>query len=103
MVHSDINIIEALSTFYFDKLTNEELQAQEGKYLEALKVLKNMNNYKSPGSDSFTAEFFKIFLADLGHFIIRSIHYSYSIKEMSRVQKLSPSKIKQNSCWLYCK
>ena len=54
MVHSDINIIEAL-------LTNEELQAQEGKYLEALKVLKNMNNYKSPSSESFTAEFFKIF------------------------------------------
>ena len=82
-VHSDINIIEALSTFDFYKFTNEESQALEGEitYLEALNVLKNMKNYKSPGSDDFTAECFKIFWADLGHFTVRSINYSYSIKQ----------------------
>ena len=58
MVHSDINITEALSTFNFYKLTNEESQTLEGEitYLEALNVLKNMKNDKSPGSDGFTAE-----------------------------------------------
>ena len=90
MVLSNINITEALSTFNFYKLTNEESQTLEGEmtYLEALNVLKNMKNDKSPGSDSFTAEFLKMFLADLGHFIVRSINYSYIIKEMSHVQKL---------------
>ena len=29
-----------------------------------------------------------MFWANLGHFIVRSINYSYSIKEMSHVQKL---------------
>ena len=90
MVHSDINITKALSTFNFYKLTNEESQALEGEitYLEALNVLKNMKNDKRPGSDGFTAEFFKMFWADLGHFIVRSINYSYINKEMSHVQKL---------------
>ena len=31
MVHSDINIPEALSTFNFNNLTNEESQALEGE------------------------------------------------------------------------
>ena len=47
-----------------------------------------MKNDKSPGSDGFTAELFKMFCADLGHFIVRSINYGYIIKEMSHVQKL---------------
>ena len=86
-VHSDINITEALFTFNFYKLTNEESQALEGEitYLEALNVLKNMKNDKSPGSDGFTAEIFKTFWADLGHFIVRSINYGYINKEMSHV------------------
>ena len=89
-VHSNINITEILSTFNFYKLTNEESQALEGDitYLEALNVLKNMKNDKCPGSDGFTAEFFKMFWADLGHFIVRSINYGYINKEMSHVQKL---------------
>ena len=47
-----------------------------------------MKNDKSPGSDGFTAEFFKCFWMDIGNFIVRSINYSYSIKEMSCVQHL---------------
>ena len=47
-----------------------------------------MKNYKSPGSEGFTAEFFKFFWMDIGNFIVRSINYSYSIKEMSYVQRL---------------
>ena len=88
MVHSDINITEALSTFNFYTLTNEESQALEGEitYLEALNVLKNMKHYKGPGSDGFTAEMFQTVLDRLGHFIVRSVNYSYVIKEMTHVE-----------------
>ena len=82
--------MEKLSNFNFNKLTDEEAVQLEGeiKYSEVLTSLKNMKNYKSPGSDGFTAEFFKLFWMDIGNFIVRSINYSYSIKEMSCVQRL---------------
>ena len=82
--------MEKLSNFNFNKLTDEEAEQLEGeiKYSEVLTSLKNMKNDKSPGSDGFTAEFFKSFWMDIGNFIVRSINYSYSIKEMSCVQRL---------------
>ena len=72
-------------------LTNEESQALEGEitYLEALNVLTNMKSDKPPGSDGFTAELFKMFWADLGHFIVRSINYSYIIKKCHMFKKLA--------------
>jgi hypothetical protein len=87
---NDSDIIEELSHFKFNKLTDEEPEELEGeiKYSEILLFLKNMKNDKSPGSDGFSAEFFKFFWIDIGHFIVRSINYSYTIKEMSNVQKL---------------
>ena len=33
-----------------------------------------MKNYKSPGSDGFTAEFFKFFWLQLGSFVVRSLN-----------------------------
>jgi hypothetical protein len=47
-----------------------------------------MKTDKSPGSDGVTVEFFKFFWADLGHFIVKAINYSYNVGEMSNVQKL---------------
>lgn len=38
-----------------------------------------MANNKSPGSDGFTAEFFKVFWKNLGHFIVRSLNHGYEI------------------------
>ena len=46
-----------------------------------------MKNNKSPGSDGFSAEFFKCFWKKLGHFIVRSINYSYMNGELSNTQK----------------
>lgn len=45
------------------KLNDSEREKLEGKitYDEALTILKNMSNNKSPGSDGFTAEFLKCF------------------------------------------
>ena len=77
-------------------------------------------------NNKITAEFVKMFWADLGHVIVRLINYSFSIKEMSHVKKRvliigickqdKPKQFKkkvsthnslelhlQNSCWLYCK
>jgi hypothetical protein len=36
-----------------------------------------MKNNKSPGSDGFTADFFKFFWIDVGKFVFRSVNYMY--------------------------
>ena len=41
---------------------------------EASVVLKNMKSDKSPGSDGFTSEFFKVFWKRLGPFVTRSLN-----------------------------
>ena len=46
-----------------------------------------MKNMRSPGSDGFTTEFFKVFWKDLGHFVVRSINYAYDVGELSVTQK----------------
>ena len=56
-------------------------------YQELSSALKNMKNSKSPGSDGFTAEFFKFFWKDLGIFILNSINYAYKNDPLSVTQK----------------
>ena len=46
-----------------------------------------MANNRSPGSDGFTAECFKVFWGKLGHFILRSLNYGYMKGELSVTQK----------------
>ena len=43
-------------------------------YNEIAHALKNMKNEKSPGNDGFTAEFFKFFWPDMGHYILNSLN-----------------------------
>ena len=71
------------------KLSSEERTSLEGKITldEAGRVLKNMSNNKSPGSDGFTAEFFKFFWLQLGTFVVRSLNEGFEKKEMSTTQK----------------
>lgn len=47
-----------------------------------------MKNYKSPGADGFTVEFFKFFWVDLGEYITRSINDSYNKGELTNTRKL---------------
>ena len=54
---------------------------------EASLVLKNMKNYKSPGSDSFAAEFFKFFWLQLCSFVVRSLNDGFRKGELSTTQK----------------
>ena len=71
------------------KLMDNEANSLEGLITieEAAVVLNNMKNNKSPGSSGFTAEFFKFFWLDLRYFVVRSINYGFSIKELSATQK----------------
>ena len=70
-------------------LSEQEAKELEGKITleEATDVLKNMKNNKSPGSDGFTVEFFKVFWKKLGVFVIRAINESFRKGEMSTVQR----------------
>ena len=84
---------EDLNTLIKDKnipkLSYQEQRVIEGKisYKEALNALKKMSNNKSPGTSGYTVEFFKFFWVNLGHFLVRSINYSYIHKQLSNTQK----------------
>lgn len=54
---------------------------------EAPAALKGMKNDKSPGTDGFSAEFFKFFWKDIGHFLIRSLNFGFNKGELSITQK----------------
>lgn len=71
------------------KLSEHEAINLEGdiNLEEAAKVLNSMKNNKSPGSTGFTVEFLKFFWIDLGVFLVKSINYGFSIKELSSTQK----------------
>ena len=54
---------------------------------EVLNVLKNMKNGKSPGTDGYTAEFYKFFWKDIGNFVLESLNESFTTGELSITQK----------------
>ena len=72
-----------------ERLAAHDSNTLEGEltYSEATLVLKKMSNNKSPGSDGYTVEFFKIFWRQLSSFVIRSLNYGYLIGELSATQK----------------
>jgi len=78
------NIFEAIPTLTFDE---QNLLEGEITLKEASFVLKNMANNKSPGSDGFTAEFFKVFWKVLGGFVVRSLNEGFKKGELSTTQK----------------
>ena len=85
----DIDLDVELDFPDIKKLTNEESKELEGEISlnEASKTLFNMKSNKSPGSDDFTAEFFKVFWKKLGNFVVRSINYAYTSGNLSVTQK----------------
>jgi hypothetical protein len=70
-------------------LSRDEAEALEGEISleEASMALKNMPNDKSPGSDGFTADFFKVFWRQLGALVVRSLNEGFRKGEMSNTQK----------------
>ena len=71
------------------KLSKENSDMLEGKitYDELKYAVKNMKNNKTPGTDGFTAEFLKMFWSQLGHYLLRSLNYSFEAGELSITQK----------------
>ena len=71
------------------KLSELEVNSLEGLITldEATEILKNMKNGKSPGSDGFTVEFFKVFWIRLGFFVVRSLNEGFLKGELSSTQK----------------
>ena len=70
-------------------LTLQEKTSLEGEITlaEASLALRNMKNYKSPGSHGFTADFFKFFWLQLGSFVVRSLNNGFRKGELSTTQK----------------
>ena len=74
---TDINLHDLLLNTETEKVSARESNLIKGPltYKEAGLTLKAMQNNRSPGSDGFSAEFFKMFWKNLGHFIVRSINH----------------------------
>ena len=70
-------------------LTHEDSELLEGQitYTEAAAALKNMKNFKSPGPDGFTVEFFKFFFIDIGPFLVRSVNEGFLEGQLSISQR----------------
>ena len=86
---TDINDQDILNNLQHPVLTDIESSSLEGEITadEISKVLRNMKNNKSPGSDGFTVEFFKFFFKDFKHFIKRSINEGYNKGTFSVTQR----------------
>ena len=72
------------------KLTDNVSESLEGEltYNEVTNVLKQMNNFKSPGTDGYTAEFIKFVWSDISYFVIKSLNFGYKRGQLSDSQKL---------------
>ena len=54
---------------------------------ECSKALTDMENRKSPGSDGFTSEFYKLFWKDIADDVVASINYAFDKGALSISQK----------------
>lgn len=85
----DISLESYMKDNKIPKLSNEDADKIEGMltYKEISNTLYNMKSDKSPGISGFTAEFFKIFWKQLGHFVLRSLNLGFQTGELSITQR----------------
>ena len=78
-----------LKQYLFKRLTEDDKRLCEGKITmsELYLVLKNMKNGKSPGTDGFTAEFYKFFWSDMKFLVLNSLNEYFEKDELSVTQK----------------
>ena len=84
-----IEIDEYLRTTNMPKLSSTEAQALEEDITvkELGETLMKFSNNKSPGSDGFPYEFYKVFWNDLKYFVYRSLKYGLMKGELSITQR----------------
>ena len=70
-------------------LSNTTRDNLEGplSHQEILNVLKKTKIGKSPGSDSFSFEFYKLFFTDLSWYLLRSLNAAYETGTLSVTQQ----------------
>ena len=87
----DINLNEYVGQT-MKTITDDQAKRLEGLLtLEEIScTLKNMKNGKSPGLSGFNADFFKVFLKQLGVFVLRSLNHGYTIGELSILKNWRP-------------
>ena len=85
----NIELGEYIKDAKLTKLNNIEAAKLEGVLTlkEISEVLYNMKHDKSPGITGFTAEFFKTFWRQLGHFVLRSLNHGYKTGELAITQR----------------
>ena len=88
-LHS-IELEKELNGIEINKLDINQSKTLEGtlNYDEVSSTLKNMKNDKSPGSDGFTVNFFKMFWGKIGYFVVRAINHAFKCNNFSRSIKL---------------
>ena len=71
------------------KLSSRQVEMLEGEITveEIGKTLKNLNNNRSPGSDGFPYEFYKVFWNDVKHFVHRSLKDGVTTGRLSITQR----------------
>ena len=86
---TDVNLDLELRDFDVPKLSDQEKDSLEGliTYPEATNFLRNMNNDRSPGSDGFSAEFFKFFWKKIGTSVVRSLNYGFQEGKLTVTQR----------------
>ncbi|KAK3084078.1 hypothetical protein FSP39_007782 [Pinctada imbricata] len=86
---NDIDLNSTFSDSNIPKLNENQKLTLEGDLTmkEAGEVLRNMKNNKTPGPDGFTAEFFKFFWKDLGHFLLRAWNSAFETNELAISQR----------------
>ncbi len=72
-----------------NRLSEEQKDSCEGiiKENEVKAVIKNIKNGKSPGSDGFPIEFYKVFWLDIGEYLLRSLNFAFHKGQLSITQK----------------
>ena len=98
-----------LKSFFHDKLPtlNDQDKAvcdQPINLSECANALLSLNNGKSPGSDGFPPEFYKMFWKDINNLVYNSLRYGIEHKELSIEQKRGVLKLilkkDKNPCFL---
>ena len=72
-------------------LENEVSLSCEGPVIEyeVTKVIKNMKNNKTPGTDGFSVELYKVFWPDINKILIKSFNEAFKKGSLSITQKQS--------------